>query len=312
MNGSETSPLVYVVVLSWNGKEDTVRCLHSLAPVADRRIRVLLADNGSVDGTQDMVGREFPWVEISENHENLGYAGGNNEGIRYALGRGADYILLLNNDTVVGPDFVREMVRVMQSSATIGFVSPKIYFFDEPDRIWFAGARYSVYTGHGRVTGYREKDLGQYEQAREIGRPCGCALLVSRSVCQEVGLLDPGTFLYMDEIDWMLRARKKGYKAYLAPKAKVWHRVSSSAGGEDHPNAFYYSVRNTLHLLNAHARLAPSPLNWVRNGVVLVVFLLALAGSPAPKWEGIRAIADGVRDYLKGVRGARVQRSPCA
>jgi len=256
------------------------------------------------------VRREFPWVEISENRDNLGYTGGNNEGIRYALDRNADFILLLNNDTVVDPAFVREMVAVMGSSSAIGFVSPKIYFLDEPDRIWFAGARYSISTGYGRVTGYREKEQGQYEEAREIDRPCGCALLVSRSLCQEVGLLDPGIFLYMDEIDWMLRARKKGYKAYLAPKAKVWHRVSSSAGGEDHPNAFYYSVRNSLHILNTHARWPLLPFNWGRNVVVLVVFLLALARSAAPKRAGIRAITDGFRDYLMGVRGARRQTHP--
>lgn len=304
-DGIPAEPLTYVVVLVWNGREDTLRCLGSLEAAAGERTRVVVVDNGSVDGSPAAVRERFPWVEVIETGENLGFTGGNNVGIRHALDRGADYVLLLNNDTEVDPSFVSEMLAVARKSPGIGFVSPKIYFFEPRDLIWFAGARFSTRTGYGRVRGYRETDRGQYDKEVEIARPCGCALLATRRLCEEVGLLDPGIFLYGDEVEWMLRARKKGYAAWYAPKAKVWHKVSASVGSEDHPNTFYYCVRNTLYLLRAHASYRFPPLNWIRDFVVAGVFLLALLRSRAPKGKGLRAIRDGIADSLRGVMGPR-------
>ena len=296
---------VCVVVLTWNRREETLECLRSLARITEPEVRVILVDNGSSDGTAEAVREEFPGIELIETGENLGYTGGNNVGIRRALDLGAEYVLILNNDTIVAPGFVRELLAVASRSERIGFVSPKIYFMDPPDRIWFAGARYWAWCGYGRMVGYREKDRGQYDQVREIDRPCGCAMLVSRAVCREAGLLDPGLFLYVDEVEWALRARRLGFRSYIAPGAKVWHKVSSSSGGEGQPDAIYYSVRNTLYSLN---RLAPcrSPLiGRTRNAIVLMIHILSLLVSAVPLEEGVRAIRAGARDYYAGRMGRR-------
>ncbi len=186
-----TPIFVCIVVLTWNRRVDTLECLRSLARITEPEVRVILVDNGSSDGTVEAVREEFPGIELIETGENLGYTGGNNMGIRRALDLGADYVLILNNDTVVAPGFVRELLAVDSKSDRIGFVSPKIYFMDPPDRIWFSGARYYTWCGYGRMVGYREKDREQYDRVREIDRPCGCAMLVSRAVCREAGLLDP-------------------------------------------------------------------------------------------------------------------------
>ena len=302
-----TPIFVCIVVLTWNRRVDTLECLRSLARITEPEVRVILVDNGSSDGTVEAVREEFPGIELIETGENLGYTGGNNMGIRRALDLGADYVLILNNDTVVAPGFVRELLAVASKSDRIGFVSPKIYFMDPPDRIWFSGARYYTWCGYGRMVGYREKDREQYDRVREIDRPCGCAMLVSRAVCREAGLLDPGIFLYVDEVEWALRARRLGFRSYIAPGAKVWHKVSSSAGGEGHPDAFYYGVRNTLYALNRQVPCRSPLVRRVRNALVLLVYLLSLPRSAAPLAEGVRAIRTGSGDYHAGRMGRRRQ-----
>jgi len=297
--------MVYIVVLNWNGREETLACLRSLEPVWNERTKGIVVDNGSTDGTPDAVRAAFAAVEVLEAGQNLGFTGGNNIGLRIALDRGADYVLLLNNDTVVDPRFLREMLTVATVSEEIGFVSPKIYFLDPPDLLWFAGARFSTWTGYGRVIGYREPDRGQYDNVRTIDRPCGCAVLVSRRLCREVGLMDDRLFLYADEVEWMLRARKHGFKACYAPKAKVWHKVSASVGRESHPDAFYYGVRNTLFALNTHAHCGTRILRYFRELSVTSVHLAALLLSSAPKVDGLRAIRQGLRDYRRGTFGKR-------
>lgn len=297
--------MVRIVILTWNGRNDTLECLRSLAPVWSDRIQGVLVDNGSTDGTTEAVKHEFPGLIVLENRENLGFTEGNNVGIRYALDHGADYVLLLNNDTVVDRGFVRELLRVAARSQRIGFVSPKIYFSDPPDMLWFAGARFSTRTGHGRAIGYRELDRGQYDEARRIDRPCGCAVLISRRLCEEAGLMDPGIFLYADEVEWMLRARKKGFEAYYAPKARVWHKVSATVGRERHPDSYYYGIRNTLYALNRHAPYPSAPLNWARNIVVAGVFLLSLVFSASPTRQAASALVSGWMDYRRGRFGRR-------
>jgi len=303
-----TAPLVYIVVLNWNGKEDTLACLRSLKPVWDERTKGIVVDNGSTDGTPDAVRASFAGVEVLEAGRNLGFTGGNNIGLRFALERGADYVLLLNNDTVVDPRFLREMLAVATVSEEIGFVSPKICYLDPPDLLWFAGARFSTVTGYGRVIGYREPDRGQYDIVRTIDRPCGCAVLVSRRLCQEAGLLEGSLFLYADEVEWMLRARKHGFKACYAPKAKVWHKVSASVGRESHPDAFYYGVRNTLYALNIHVPSGIRILRYFRELSVTSVHLAALLLSSTPKVDGLRAIRQGLTDYRSGRFGKRGDR----
>lgn len=300
-----TDPLVCIVVLNWNGKEDTLACLRSLEPVWNERTKGIVVDNGSSDGTPDSVRAAFAGVEVLEVGKNLGFTGGNNIGLRFALDRGADYVLLLNNDTVVDPRFLREMLAVATVSEEIGFVSPKIYFLDPPDLLWFAGASFSTWTGYGRVVGYREPDRGQYDDVRTIDRPCGCAVLVSRRLCREAGLMDDRLFLYVDEVEWMLRARKHGFKACFAPKAKVWHKVSATVGKEGHPDVFYYGVRNTLYALNAQAPFRSWLLRQARNAVVVGVHLLSLLISTTSLAEGGRAIITGVSDYRAGNFGPR-------
>jgi GT2 family glycosyltransferase len=297
-------PLTYIVVLTFNGWQDTEACLLSLRPVCDDRTRVLVVDNGSSDGTQENVRRAFPGVELVENGANLGFPAGNNRGIHRALAAGAEYVILLNNDTVVDGRFAVELVDAARRDPSAGMVSSLIYFSTPGNILWFAGGDFSTWTGRSRHAGYLQADRGQYSGDRPIGRPCACALLVTRQFLEKVGPMREDLFLYGEEIDWALRARKLGFRCILAPRSKVWHKVSSSTGGSRTPTFLYYATRNTLSVLRDQAprgRIA----RRVRDWIVLLVFLGAVFRLDVDRRGGFGNVLRGYRDYRKGVSGPR-------
>jgi len=298
------SPLTYIILLSWNGWGDTEECLRSLLPVADDRTRVLVVDNGSTDGTPDNLRRMFPQFEVLENGANLGFPGGNNAGIRRALAAGADYVILLNNDTIVDRDFTAELVEASRRNPSAGMVNSLIYFYDRPNVIWFAGGAVSTWTGRSRHAGYLQADHGQFSGDRPIGRPCACAMLVTRRFLETVGLMKENLFLYGEEIDWMLRARRSGFPCVLAPRSKVWHKVSASTSGPIRPTFLYYSTRNMLAVLRDQAPKGPV-LDRVRDFLVLLVFLGAVFRLDVAWAGGVRNVLRGYQDYRKGVSGPR-------
>ena len=224
-------PLTYVIVLNWNGKSDTLECLASLGRAADPSMRVLVVDNGSDDGSQDAIRRDFPAVALLELPSNLRFAGGNNAGMRRALAEGAEQIMLLNNDTTVDPAFLRTMTAALQASADTGIVAPKILYSADPRLLWYAGGEISFWTGTMRHRGIREPDDGRFDSPCETGYASGCCLLAKRSAVERIGLLDESYFMYTEDADWCMRARRAGFRVLYEPRARVWHKVSVSAGG---------------------------------------------------------------------------------
>ncbi|MCE7699747.1 MAG: glycosyltransferase family 2 protein, partial [Methanobacterium paludis] len=149
-----------------------------------------------------------------------------------------------NNDTVVDKEFLVEMLKVSESREKIGITGPKIYYYDEPDRIWFARGKISWKFCRGLNKGYNETDNGQYNQITEMEYASGCAFLIKREVIDRIGLLDKRFFLYFEEIDWTIKASRLGYKSIFAPKGKIWHKVSKSGGGIKGEIGLYYITRN--------------------------------------------------------------------
>lgn len=224
-------PLVYIVLVNWNGKAVTLECLDSLAKVSYPNFAVLVVDNASVDGSVQAIREHHPNVVVLQQPTNLRFAGGNNAGIRYALERNADMVCLLNNDTTVDRHFLTHLVERLQSDPTIGAVAPKIYYHDEPMCIWFAGGKISLWTGTMRHIGIREYDHGQYETNRDIDYATGCCVLTTKDVIERVGMLDESYHMYTEDADWSMRIRRAGYRIVYEPKAKVWHKLSVASGG---------------------------------------------------------------------------------
>jgi GT2 family glycosyltransferase len=233
-------PLVYIIVVNWNGKNHTLTCLQSLGALSYRNYRIVVVDNASSDGSVEVIHATFPAVTVLEMERNLRFAGGTNAGLRYALEHGAEQLLILNNDTTVGENFLTAMVARVLLDERIGMVAPKIYYYDDPERIWFAGGHLSMWTGTMRHIGLRERDSGKYDDAREIEYASGCCILTRRAVVETIGLLDESYFMYTEDADWCMRARRAGYRIMYEPRATIWHKLSVSAGG----HLSWYKMRN--------------------------------------------------------------------
>jgi GT2 family glycosyltransferase len=246
-------PPVFIILVNWNGRAVTLECLDSLARVDYAPFTVVVVDNGSSDGSADAIRAAHPEVRLLPLTENRRFAGGNNEGIRYALNEGAELLLLLNNDTTVAPDFLRVLVDRMRSTDRCGLVSPKIYYANPPDCLWYAGGTISYWTGTMRHTGIRETDRGQYDTPRDIGYATGCCILTSADVIRTAGMLDESYFIYTEDADWSVRINKAGYRLVFEPRAHVWHKLSVTAGGHLSSFKLWNKFKSNFRFFARHA-----------------------------------------------------------
>jgi len=226
-----SQPLVFIVIVNWNGRDITLDCLDSLSRISYTNVKALVVDNASTDGSVEAIRSKFRDVVVLKMSSNLKFAAGTNVGIRYGLEHGADMFLLLNNDTTVDREFLSRMVDRLRSVPSAGMVGSKIYYHNDPARIWFAGGKLSMWTGTMRHIGIREMENGQYDASREIEYTTGCCILTSREMVEKVGMLDESFSMYTEDADWSMRVRQAGYSIMFEPEAKIWHKVSVSAGG---------------------------------------------------------------------------------
>lgn len=258
---------IAVVILNWNGWEETKDCLRSITKVIkdNFNLEVIVVDNASSDGSLPKISKEgnnFKSYRIGfsliENKENLGFAEGNNVGITKALDNRADYIVLLNNDTIVDANLFKNLLEGVESEGA-GIVGPKIYFAKgyefHKDRykkddlgkiIWFAGGKIdwnNVYSSH---RGVDEVDAGQYDKKIETDFITGCCMFIKKEVFEKIGFFDEKYFLYLEDVDFCIRAKKAGYKLIYAPKAVLWHKNAQSSGHPGSKLHKYYQTRNRL------------------------------------------------------------------
>lgn len=303
---ADEQPLVYVVVLNWNGWKDTVECVQSCLESLYRNFKVLIVDNASSDGSEANLRKHFPHLEIMQAGSNLGYAGGNNLGIRYALEKGAQYVWLLNNDTKVDPAALFQMVQVAQHDGTIGMLGPKILLYSRPDYLNCIGSTINLTTGQPRLVALGEKDDGRFEDMREMDTLSGCSLFVRKEVVETVGMLDEKFFLFYEETDWILRAKRAGYKMLYVPPAKIWHKVSVSVGGHQSPLMLYYMIRNNPLLMRKNVGCFTF-IKFLAIYLLLVVpkkMVNVLIFNKKDRVKKLKAIIKGLCDYFFGRFGA--------
>lgn len=243
-------PLVAIVILTWNQRELTLDCLASLTEMdyPANRLQTIVVDNGSHDDTPAAIREQFPNVTVLENADNLGFAEGNNVGIRHALQGSAQYIMLLNNDTIVGHEMLTNLLAVMDQKPEVGIVGPKMLYFDPPDTIWCAGNQIDWRLGSSVRLQAGELDTRPDDNPKSVDFITACGILLRREVIEQIGLLDPRFFIYYEETDWCMRAKRGGWRILYVPKARLWHKVSAAMGTTS-PATDYYMNRNVLLFL---------------------------------------------------------------
>lgn len=278
-------PKVCIIVLTWNQRELILDCLASLRHLDYPNYSVIVVDNGSSDQTANAIRASFPDATVIENSENLGFAEGNNVGIRCALERGVEYIMLLNDDTLVDAPMLTELIAAAEADSGIGLVGPVIYYQNQPAVIWSAGNRIDWRTGalervHAdeRIDSDLEPFVADYLT--------GCALCVKSTAIKEIGIIDPRYFIYYEETDWCMRARAAGYQAVVVPRARIWHKVSATMK-QDSPATTYYMTRNVFRFL------ARNSLGKPRFQVLTVALLrelrTILAQTIKPRYRHLRS-----------------------
>jgi len=287
-----------IIVVSWNGKADVLRCLAAIKSAPDRPA-VVVVDNASEDGTVEAVSVRYPDVAVLKNAANLGYTGGNNVGIKYAMERGADAVLLLNDDAVLAYDTVAQLAQAASRCPEAGMLGPSIYALEDPSCFMSAGGTFTD-SWHAEHRGLG-KDVSRYGGVTEVDFLSGCALFVTRSTIERIGLLDDRFFAYYEDVDWCYRAGQAGVKLLVVPQARVWHPDTRVRDAES-SHVAYYMARNRLLFLSKH-HLGLSLL--ARE--LVVDFLRIINWSVNPKWRHKRpqrnALIWAVLDYTRGCFG---------
>jgi len=297
-----SDPFVITVILNTNRREDTLACIDSLASSTYKNHKIMVLDNASTDGSVAAIQAAFPEVQIVELTENLGYAGNNNVGIVEAVAQGADWIFVLNEDTILDPDCLTEMVRIGESNPKIGIVGPMVYHYDEPDVIQSAGGALSVNWDSQHIA-QNEPDHGQFPQPHLVDWISGCAIMVRTAVVDEVGPLDERFFYYWEETEWCLRTGRAGWQVMHVPAAKLWHK-GVQKDYRPGPNVTYYSTRNRFLMMSKHQ--APVKIwlaVWLQNLRTITSWTLK------PKWRTMHehrdAMWQGTVDFLRHRWGIR-------
>jgi len=255
---------IFIIIINWNGKEDTINCLRSLEKIKDP-FETIVIDNGSIDNSTETLRLLFPNITLIETGKNLGFAGGNNVGIQYALDQGGKAIFLLNNDTIVDPDILNAFQLAVHNHPEAAIFGAKNYLFDSPLQLDHFGGMWNKKKANFDLIGHRLMDDGHsWEEEMEIDYVCGCSFFIKREVIDAIGLLDPRFFLIWEESDFCFRAKKAGFLTMTCPKAKIWHKVSASFIGKPHSTYFWW--RNRLLWIERHSSL-------LEKGKILLIIL---------------------------------------
>jgi GT2 family glycosyltransferase len=266
---------------------------------------IVLVDNGSQDGSPHRLAHAFPEVQLLPQAANLGFAEGNNVGIRHALAQGAERILLLNNDTIVHPGFLEPLVAMLERVPEVGVVGPKIYCYPDRGTLWSAGGWIDWKQGCQFHLGGGERDRGQYDVESDVDYVSACCLLARREVFEGIGLLDARYFIYYEETAWSVRATAQGFRIRYVPGSRIWHKVSAAMKPSS-PNSTYYITRNRLLFLTENGPRDRRPFYWYFYTTRPLRYGLSLL-TKGRRAEGY-AVLQGLWDFYRhrfGERGAR-------
>lgn len=294
-----------ICIINWNNYDCTLDCIQSLMEISNKDFDIVLVDNASADGSGDLLAGRFPDIKYLKMKENAGFTGGNNAGINYSLNRKYQYTLLLNNDTLVEPDFLDILVNHLDEHPEVGAIQPKIYFCHDKTLLWNGGSHFNKWTGIDSVEGTGKKSSATSESLKNADWLTGCALLLRNDILPKVGLLDESLFMYYEDVDYSFRIKQAGYSLVYHPESVIYHIAGASSRAKEkgkegflNPRIHYYLTRNKIWFLKKY--LAPS--QWFSAGIITSFYLAGVLSYflVRRRFEKFRITLKAIRHGLAG------------
>jgi GT2 family glycosyltransferase len=299
---------IAIVLVDWNGVEVTKNCLVTLYKLVSSltyKVEIVLVDNASTIPVKAILEQEFPHVHYFRNEANVGFTGGNNTGIKYAIDRKSDYILLLNNDTTVEPDFLDHLFEFMEAHPNVGAVQPRIFFEHQKDLLWNGGNGFLDIFGHTHVYGYKKKSSSRYEKVKKQPWLTACAMMINLSLLRdkELVLMNEQYFTNYEDVELSFRIRKAGFDLFYVPDSVVYHIAGYSTNtrkkgkeGFVHPFMVYMNSRNRLFVIREYSPWYFLPTIFLFHFcyyiLVLTYFLLRR------RFQKFKKVVEAIRDGL--------------
>lgn len=307
-NAATNSLSVILVNTKPNELELTIDCVESLRKSTFTNFNIIIVDNGRKPNSEKTLREACPEVVVLSLERNAGFGGANNVGIDYALQHGADLVLLLNNDTVVRNDTLERLVETAEKNPKAGVIGAKIYYYDKPECIWYAGGKLDIDKALGTHPGIGQEDHSSQHECAETDFVTGCCLLTRRQVIERIGKLDYRYFIYLEDSDYSVRARRAGYSILYEPTAVLYHKVSSSTG-LDSPVYIYFNLRNKILFLKNNSKFS----KWIWNIHYFIYFygrqlirLIFKQRNPKAARAAFFGIIDGFRSYTGNMGEGRL------
>ncbi|MHA1380646.1 MAG: glycosyltransferase family 2 protein [Candidatus Helarchaeota archaeon] len=289
-------PKVSIIILNWNGLNDTLDCLESLNKITYKNFNIILVDNGSIRNEAKIIQNKYPSIKVIRNNSNEGFCKGNNTAAKLVLEDNVDYLLFLNNDTTVEPNFLTEMIKYVESNKEVGIAGPLILNYYQRNKVYSSGGKLNT-------TLFNCKEFKTFPKKvnHNINFISGCAFLIKRNVIEKIGLWDEDYFGYWEETDYCLRAIKKGYTIACVPQSIIYHKVAKTNKYLS-SRYIYYIVRNNLLITKKHAKWYQWPfilMNFFIRRWIGYFFKLILTKN----YSSMSSILLGTRDFFLGIYG---------
>jgi len=258
-------PLVYIIILNWNGRDLILDCLDSVLKVKYDNLKVLVVDNHSEDDSVKSIRKYYPDVEIMELDKNYGYAEGNNKGFESINNQNVDYVVFLNNDTLVDTNFVEPLISELEENQSIGQTVPKIFYSDS-NKVWYAGGLVNPWIGSIKHIGIRQADSQKFNEKDITDYATGCCFAMRYKDFKMIGGFDTDYPMYCEDVDLSLRIQKFGQDIMYVPESKIYHKVSSSVGGELSLKKIKRKLHGYIKLFLNHSNILQKisiPLFWI-------------------------------------------------
>ncbi len=286
---------VAIIIVNYNGLQDTIECVKSVSATENVNYKIIIIDNASDNNEGKQLCELFPDAKVIINDKNIGFAGGNNIGIDYAMKNDYDYVLLLNNDTVIDNKMIYNLLEYANS---ITITVPKMYYYYDKTKIWYGGGIINKITGNAKHLKFNQMDDGK-GNIKHCNFATGCCMLIHRDIIRQIGKLSEDYFMYCEDTEYSLRALINNKSVMYVPEAKLWHKVGASTGQEKSELAIYYNTRNKLlYLQKYHNYFSKLSYPYTIITRYIRIFQYMLSGNL--KWK---CIIKGIKDYKNGSVG---------